>query len=164
MDEVRSPRGSGAAAPVQGPLMDIEIRAMGREDYAQVFALWQRSPGVGLNESDVEEQIAAFLARNPGMSCVAAASGAIVGAVLCGHDGRRGSLHHLAVDATQRRRGVAARLIERCFERLAEHSIQKCNIFVYHDAEDAAAFWHHFGFSPRNDFRVLQRKIPPLGA
>ena len=45
------------------------------------------------------ENIRAYLERNPGLSFVARDDlGHIAGAVLAGHDGRRGFLHHLAVD------------------------------------------------------------------
>jgi ribosomal protein S18 acetylase RimI-like enzyme len=37
--------------------------------------------------------------------------GVILGAVLCGNDGRRGYLHHLAVAAEWRRRGIGKALV-----------------------------------------------------
>ncbi len=39
-----------------------------------------------------------FLKRNPTTSVVAVEDGKIVGAILCGHDGRRGCLYHVCVD------------------------------------------------------------------
>jgi hypothetical protein len=39
-------------------------------DFDEVLALWQRTEGVGLNESDTRENIAGYLPRNPGMSFV----------------------------------------------------------------------------------------------
>src|SRR5687768_16973306 len=99
---------------------------MTASDYAAVAALWRRTEGVGLNESDAEEPVVAFLRRNPGMSSVAvSAGGAVIGAVLCGTDGRRGYLHHLAVEHAERKRGVAARLVARCFGELAAAGIPK---------------------------------------
>jgi ribosomal protein S18 acetylase RimI-like enzyme len=139
--------------------MGIEVRAMSPEDYREVLGLWQESPGVGLNESDTEQAVAAFLERNPGMSAVAVAAGAIVGAVLCGHDGRRGTLHHLAVGAGHRRRGAARGLLAHCLRQLGLAGIPKCNIFLFSDNEDGAAFWIRNGWSPRPDLRVLQRRV-----
>jgi N-acetylglutamate synthase len=139
--------------------MGIEVRAMSPEDYREVLALWQETPGVGLNESDAEQAVAAFLERNPGMSAVAVTAGAIVGAILCGHDGRRGYLHHLAVGAGHRRRGVARELLARSLRQLALAGIPKCNVFLFSDNEDGAAFWIHNGWAPRSDLRVLQRAV-----
>ena len=71
------------------------VRSFHIEDFDAVIALWRRAKGVGLNESDTRRAITAFLRRNPNFSFVAEKAGRIVGAVLCGHDGRRGYLHHL---------------------------------------------------------------------
>jgi ribosomal protein S18 acetylase RimI-like enzyme len=132
---------------------------MSLDDYPEVLALWQASPGVGLNESDTQDAIAAFLARNPGQSLVAVAGEHIAGAVLCGHDGRRGYLHHLAVAEPHRGQGIAAALVDRCLTSLAQAGIPKCNVFLYADNETGAGFWQRHGFSPRGDLRVLHRPI-----
>ena len=84
----------------------VAMAPMAIEQYDEVLALWQRCPGVGLSGADEHAQIAHYLLRNPGMSFVAIADGRIVGAILGGHDGRRGYIHHLAVDTAFRRRGI----------------------------------------------------------
>ena len=139
--------------------MQVKIRAMSMHDYAEVRALWERSPGVGLNESDSREAIIAFLERNPELSAVAVAGERIVGAVLCGHDGRRGYLHHLAVEASDRDQGIARELLGRCLRGLAERGIPKCNVLLFSDNELGAAFWQHNGWISRSDLRVFQRPI-----
>lgn len=70
-------------------------------DYDEAWALWKRTEGIGLSQADEPRNIASFLARNPGLSFVAEEEGKIVGAVLCGSDGRRGFLHHLAVEKSR---------------------------------------------------------------
>ena len=42
----------------------------------------------------------------------------VVGVVLCGHDGRRGHIYHLAVDPAYRGYGLGKRLVEECLERI----------------------------------------------
>ena len=75
------------------------IRVMKMEDYDQVYALWSRIHGFGLRSvDDSREGIRRFLERNPTTSVVAEEDGQIVGAILCGHDGRRGCLYHVCVD------------------------------------------------------------------
>ena len=85
--------------------MAVVIRPMTITDYEAVRALWTSCEGVGLNDADRPEALSAYLERNPGMSFVAQQGDAIVGAVLCGHDGRRGYLNHLAVSPAHRHRG-----------------------------------------------------------
>jgi putative acetyltransferase len=139
--------------------MRVEVRAMSLHDYPEVRALWEQSPGVGLNESDTREAVATFLARNPAMSLVAVADGTIVGAVLCGHDGRRGYLHHLAVAASHRGRGIARELLAGCVRSLVRLGIQKCNVFLFSENEAGAAFWQRNGWTPRVDLQVFQKSI-----
>ena len=137
----------------------IDIRAFLAADYPGARALWERTEGLGLSESDSEEAIASFLERNPGMSAVAAtAAGEVVGAVLCGHDGRRGYLHHLAVAAEHRGRGIARALLEHCCARLGEARISRCSIFLYRESASGVAFWLHNGWSEQA-WMVLQKRL-----
>jgi ribosomal protein S18 acetylase RimI-like enzyme len=104
--------------------MAIAVRTFAMEDYDSAYALWNRSEGIGLSQADERENIARYLGRNPGQSFVATESGELVGAVLCGNDGRRGFLHHLAVDPGCRRRGVGRALVKRCLEALASQGMR----------------------------------------
>src|SRR5215471_3680247 len=109
--------------------MRHKIELMSLDDYDEVIALWQSAEGVGLGESDTRDAIAAYLKRNPGMSFVARHEGELAGAVLCGHDGRRGYLHHLAVAPPHRRNGLGRKLVAKCLAELKRRGILKCNIF-----------------------------------
>jgi ribosomal protein S18 acetylase RimI-like enzyme len=93
------------------------------------------------------------------MSFVARAATNVVGAVLCGHDGRRGYLHHLAVAPEHRHQGLGKRLVEACLERLAAIGIIKCNIFLFANNETGEAFWTHKGWIKREDLEVLQKTL-----
>jgi len=78
--------------------MDYRIRQMKLRDYPPAYALWQASAGVYLDEEgDSRPGLARYLRRNPGLCFVACAGKRVVGTILCGHDGRRGWLRHLAV-------------------------------------------------------------------
>ena len=70
---------------------EYTIRVMTLEDYDEVYALWMGIHGFGIRSiDDSKEGVERFLKRNPTTSMVAVADGKIVGAILCGHDGRRG--------------------------------------------------------------------------
>ena len=144
--------------------MDFEIAELLAADCEEVLAFWQDIEGVGLNESDTPEQLTAFLRRNRGFSLVARGQGRIVGAVLCGHDGRRGYLHHLAVAKDHRNRGLGTALVQRCLSQLANIGILKCNIFVYNDNDDGSAFWRSTGWIDRRDLKIMQYLLPTHSA
>ena len=68
----------------------VTVRSMQIEDYDQVYALWMTIHGFSIRTiDDSREGVERFLKRNPGISVVAEMDGRVVGAILCGHDGRR---------------------------------------------------------------------------
>jgi putative acetyltransferase len=135
------------------------VRHFRIEDFDAVIALWRRTEGVGLNESDTRLAITAFLRRNPRLSFVAEQGGRIIGAVLCGHDGRRGYLHHLAVSKRHRRRGIGRLLVNACLAKLRKAGIQKCNIFIFANNAAGMKFWAHTGWSLRTELRLMQIRL-----
>jgi N-acetylglutamate synthase len=141
--------------------MNSAVRAMTIADYEAVLRLWQQTEGVGLNESDEREPMKSFLGRNPGLSRVALDGNKIVGAVLCGYDGRRGYLHHLAVANTHRKRGLGKALVAGCLADLAKLGIPKCNIFLFADNVEGEAFWKHNGWVKRTELRLMQKNTTP---
>jgi putative acetyltransferase len=130
------------------------------DDYDAVVALWRASEGVGLAASDSREGVHAFLVRNPGLSLVARQDDQIVGAVLCGHDGRRGYLYHLAVANALRQQGLGRTLVEICLSRLGQCGILKATIVVYEHNDLGNRFWKRVGWKHRADLVVLQREPP----
>ncbi len=137
----------------------VKIEAFSMEAYDRVLALWQQCEGVGLSQADSRQAIEAYLNRNPGMSLIASVADTVVGAILCGHDGRRGYLHHLAVHPDHRHRGVGRALVERSLECLKRTGIDRCHIFVFHDNHAGLAFWKAMGWTPRSGLGVLSTDL-----
>lgn len=128
-------------------------------DYDEAIALWQRTEGIGLSSADTRERIAIYLERNPGLSFVAWAGGELIGAVLCGHDGRRGYLHHLAVAKEWRGKGVGRALTSASLAGLKALDIDKCHLFVYSDNQAGREFWTHEGWKERHDLMLVSKDI-----
>jgi ribosomal protein S18 acetylase RimI-like enzyme len=140
--------------------MGWDVRALTNEDHDGLLALWRRSPGVGLSAADGPGAIRRYLERNPGMSFIARADGRVVGAVLCGHDGRRGFLHHLAVDPAHQGRGLGRDLVQRCLAALRAEGIDKCHLFVKRTNEPAVRFWRRSGWHERDDLWMYSIDLP----
>jgi N-acetylglutamate synthase len=128
-------------------------------DYDAAVGLWRAAEGVMLGRSDERDAIARFLAHNPGLSFVARRDGTLVGAALCGSDGRRGFLHHVAVASAHRRQGIAKALVERCLEGLRHRGIGKCHLFVLGGNDEAQRFWERTGWSRRGDLVMMSREL-----
>jgi ribosomal-protein-serine acetyltransferase len=134
-----------------------QVRSMRVEDLPAVRTLWEACEGVGLSAGDDLASLAMILARNPGLSAVARdAQGHIIGAVVAGHDARRGFLYHLAVHENHRGLGLGRALVDHARAGLRTAGIKKCTIVVYADNAKGAAFWTHLGWSAREDLRVMQ--------
>ena len=99
--------------------------------------------------------MARLIERNPSMSCAAEVGGRLVGTVLCGHDGWRGSLHHVAVDPTWRRRGLATALVSRALAELAKVGIRRVHALVLAGNRDAVQFWSAAGWRQREDLSLV---------
>lgn len=141
--------------------MSLNIREMTIEDYEDVYALWDASEGIGLSDADSKEGIKRFLKRNPMLSFVAMDKGEIVGAALCGHDGRRGYIHHLAVIPSHRREGIGRSLVGRCMYALMRIGIGKCHLFVFGENQEAIDFWETLGYSQRVELVMMSQQVHP---
>lgn len=135
--------------------MSLAIVPFGPEHYADARALWLRTDGVGLSDADEEPAIRAYLARNPRCSFIAQDAGRLVGTILCGHDGRRGLIHHLAVDSELRRRGAGRALLAAGLSALRAEGIAKCHLLVFADNADGLAFWRAVGAQRRSEMELL---------
>ena len=139
--------------------MDYKIRQMTMADYRRAHSLWKRAEGLSLDESDSKEAMAIYLRRNRGLCFVACTGDRVIGTILCGHEGRRGIVRHLAISRKYRQRGVARILIGRCLSALEKAGIRKCNTFVLDTNTEGRRFWEHMGWYLLEDnYRTLQTR------
>lgn len=138
----------------------MEVRELAIEDYDAVVSLWRSCEGIGLHSDvDSKQWVAMYLQRNPGLSLVAVEGGRIVGAVLCGHDGRRGLINHLAVAKGFHGRDIGTALEERVINKLRSIGIRTCNGFVFRDNRPAIEFYEKSGWLQRKDLSIISKEI-----
>ncbi|MQR00009.1 GNAT family N-acetyltransferase [Glaciimonas soli] len=143
---------------------DFELREFVADDYQHAFDLWSSIEGLSLHENDTKEAITSFLERNPGFSVVASdKNNNIVGAVLCGHNGRAGSLYHLAVADSARGKGLGRQMVQFCTSKLIEANIPHCSVFVFTNNDVGNQFWINNGWDDpmTREFawKVLQKRL-----
>jgi ribosomal protein S18 acetylase RimI-like enzyme len=142
---------------------DVTIRPFGIEDYDAVFALWQQSDGICINSvDDSREGIARYLGRNPSSCFVAEATGGIVGAVLSGHNGRSGDIHHACVANEHQSSGIGTRLVDAALEALAAEGISHVVLHVYQSNEAGRAFWEKHGFESFSELIYYSKSLVPI--
>ena len=141
----------------------INIRVMNISDYDGVYHLWINTPGMGLNTTDESrEGIARYLKRNPASSFVAEDGGRIIGAVMAGHDGRRGYLYHTAVLPEYRGQGIARHLVARAMDALEQEGISKVALVAFERNRLGNGFWEKIGFTLRDDLVYRNKSIRDL--
>ncbi|CAB3759292.1 GNAT family acetyltransferase [Paraburkholderia solisilvae] len=137
-----------AAIPM--PPRDVSIRAFAESDTDQVVALWrdafpeyrdatrpQRNPHLS---------IANKLATQPELFFVAIENDRVIGTVMAGYDGHRGWMYSLAVDVSQRRRGVGTQLVRHAEAALTARGCPKVNLQVLNAKGDVRAFYERLGY------------------
>lgn len=138
------------------------IRNMTIDDYDAVYNLWIKTPGMGLNNiDDSKEGIEKYIKRNPA-TCFVAEEEAVIGVIMCGHDGRRGYIHHTTVDVDYRKNGIAKALVQNALQALETEGISKVALVVFEKNELGNAFWEKIGFSDRTDLVYRNKSIREL--
>ena len=128
------------------------VRLMTIEDYDQVRALWMTIKGFAIRSiDDSREGVERFLRRNPTTSVVAVEDGKVVGAILCGHDGRRGCLYHVCVHEDYRKQGIGRAMAAAGMRALREEGINKVSLIAFKKNELGNHFWKDVGWTFRED-------------
>lgn len=132
--------------------INIVVREMQLGDYEGVYALWKTIKGFGIRSiDDSREGVERFIKRNPTTSIVAEADGKIVGAILCGHDGRRGCFYHVCVHEEYRKHGIGKQMAVEAMRALQREHINKVCLIAFKSNEVGNHFWKSVGWTFRED-------------
>ena len=137
----------------------ITTREFVMDDYDGAIALWSGVEGIEICEGDSREEIAEYLKRNPGLSRVAVAEGKIIGVALCGHDGRRGWIYHLAVAPEHRRQQVGKLILDGCVDGLRRIGLKRAIILVAGDNPNGQQFWLRNGWEDIDGAIAMTREL-----
>lgn len=141
----------------------MKIRTMFIEDFGNVYDLWINTEGMGLNTTDdSKEGITKYLLRNPNTCFVAEDNGQLIGAILSGHDGRRGFIYHTTVKKEYRKQGIGRRLVDSAMTALEAEGIHKVALVVFDKNISGNIFWEKIGFTVRDDLIYRNKSIHEL--
>lgn len=126
------------------------LKVMTIGHYEALFDLWKSTPGMGLRSlDDSKEGISRFLRRNPTTNFVAYQDDKIVGAILSGHDGRRGYIYHTVVLPECRGQGIASDLVSAAVDALRSEGITRVCLNVMETNEQGKRFWTSKGWEKK---------------
>ncbi|MBP1919707.1 GNAT family N-acetyltransferase [Youngiibacter multivorans] len=136
------------------------IRKMEEADYDDAFRLWSGTNGMGLRSlDDSREGIGRFLTKNPDTCFVSEDHEKLTGTILCGHDGRRGYIYHLAVEDEHRGEGIGRALVEAAENALIKEGINKSALVVFRANISGNRFWERMGYLEREDLVYRNRSL-----
>src|ERR1700728_2209722 len=126
--------------------MTIDIQAATPTDAAAVLALWVEAETHPSTTDDLES-VERLLAHDPGALLIAVADGMVVGSVIAGWDGWRGSIYRLAVSPAHRRLGIGRALVGAAERRLEGLGARRLQPAVVSGDDQAMAFWQASGWA-----------------
>lgn len=130
------------------------------DDYEKLFEMWQSTPNMGLRSlDDSKEGISFFLKRNPNTNFVAYDDNKLIGAILSGHDGRRGYIYHTVVLPEYRRQGIATNLVDMAVKALQEEGITRVCLNVMETNEQGKKFWIDRGWEKKDFLGFYSKAI-----
>ena len=113
--------------------------------------------GFGIRSiDDSKEGVERFIRRNPTTSMVACENDRIIGAILCGHDGRRGCLYHVCVHEDYRKQGIGQKMVEACLAALKCEHVNKVNLIAFKKNDIGNHFWQGMGWTFREDVNYYE--------
>jgi len=136
----------------------LTIRNAESADLPTVLNLWEAAGAVPSATDDVEG-LERLLGRDEESLLLAESGGQVVGTLIAGWDGWRGSFYRLAVEPDRRRHGIATALVRAGEERLLRRGARRLTAIVAADEEGAMSLWRAVGYTRQADRTRFVRTI-----
>lgn len=137
----------------------MRLSRLAPSDFENAVSFWRHAQGMGTSGIETAEVLSSFLKRNPSLSFKITDRDEIVGTILCGHDGRRGYLHHLAIAEGHSNQNIGRALIDRSLEGLNRLGIRRCHIFISASNKGGQEFWKSIDWNELGDLTVFSHDI-----
>lgn len=136
----------------------MKIENFTMESYETVINIWRKS-GISIGSSDTKEELERMLQRNPTLFLIGKINKRIIGVVMGGSDGRRGYIHHLAIDPDYQRRGYGKMILDRLIEKFRQMGVHKVHLFIEKYNIDVVKFYQNLGWEIREDL-IMMSHVP----
>ncbi|MCW9699082.1 MULTISPECIES: GNAT family N-acetyltransferase [unclassified Avibacterium] len=140
--------------------MCFTIEPMKPEHYIQVYQLWKSIDGIDINPLDDSfESIKDFLRFNPDLNYIARENSQVIGVIMCGFDGRRATIYHMAVDKNQQGKGIGKALLTHLEQKLKHKNITKGRLLAFSHNIQGSKFWQQQGWIKQTHLDYFSKNL-----
>lgn len=123
----------------------LKIRPFEPTDETEVIGLWQECD-LSRSWNDPRLDIARKQSALDGLFLVAEMDGSLVGTLMAGYDGHRGSINYVGVLPGRRKMGIGRKLMSAAEDLLLERGCPKINLQVRINNLEAVEFYRRLGY------------------
>jgi len=132
--------------------MKIELFTM--RYYHEIIDLWKRS-GIEVSSSDTRDEIARILKRNPDLFLIGKENEKVIAVVMGAFDGRRGYVHHLAIDPDYQKKKYGKMMMDELIEKFHIKKVHKVHLFIEKYNKEVVDFYRKLGWEVRDDLVMM---------
>ena len=132
--------------------MKIELFTM--RYYQEIIDLWKRS-GIEVSSSDTQDEIAAILKRNSDLFLIGKEDEKVIAVVMGAFDGRRGYVHHLAIDPDYQKKKYGKMMMDELIEKFHIKKVHKVHLFIEKHNKEVVDFYKKLGWDIREDLIMM---------
>ena len=126
--------------------------------YDEVVELWRRA-GIEMVSSDTIDEVTRVLNRNPDLILIGKVQEKVIAVVIGAFDGRRGYVHHLAVDPNYQKMGFGKTIMDALIEQFRKMNIHKVHLFIEKPNKSVVEFYKNIGWDVREDL-IMMSYVP----
>ena len=127
--------------------MSITFSPINKSQIQEALDFWKIHAENHSRPFDSADLVSQLIERDPDALILAIHEGKIVGTVIAGWDGWRGSIYRLAVDGNLKGQGLGRQLMEKAEERLKTLGATRVNAVVNEENLAAHSFYQRLGYS-----------------
>ena len=135
-------------------MIKMKIEKFKIEYYDEVVELWRKA-GVEVVSSDTIDEVTRVLNRNPDLFLIGKVQEKVIAVVMGAFDGRRGYVHHLAVDPDYQKRGYGKMMMDELIEKFHIKKVHKVHLFIEKYNKEVADFYRKLGWEVRDDLIMM---------
>jgi len=139
-------------------MIKMKIEKFTLEQYDEIVELWRKA-GIELVSSDTINEVSRVFSRNPELFLIGKIQEKIIAVVIGAFDGRRGYVHHLAVDPNYQKKGFGKTIMDALIEQFRKMNIHKVHLFIEKSNRSAVEFYNNLGWDMRDDL-IMMSYVP----